>query len=191
MGDKGKSDSQEDDSSSSSKKKWTKAPKPKNGTGNLPGRPSKYKPEFCEHLIAHMKQGESFWSYASVIEVCLQTLQEWTDPRSPHFKPEFLEAKKKGEAHLLRYDESVGSAGILGNLKFITEKSELPDGTTIEKITAAKFAATAYIFRMKNRYPQLYRDRIENVLTDPDGKPVSSGPTVIINIPSNGRETKG
>lgn len=176
------------------KKKWTRRPRPESGTGNKPGRPTKYKDEYPEMLLAHMRGGESFWSFAGRIGVCLQTLQEWTQTDGAHYQPAFLEAKKIGEAALLRLDEAVGNAGIKGSLKFTSKVTTKVDPRTdqeikIEQFTPARFNSVAWIFRMKNRYPTLYRDRIEAVVSDPDGKALENN-SVVVNliIPSNGRD---
>lgn len=147
------------------KKKWTKKVLPRNI-----GRPTDYKPEYPAMLIDHMAGGESFWSFAAVIDSCFQTLANWTDPEYSDFHPEFLEAKRKGEAKLLREDEKIGRNGMKGHYE--------------------KFSATAWLFTMKNRYNKIYRDRVENVQVDEDGKVIKEKPTVIVNIPSNGRERK-
>jgi|SRR3954464_5532491 hypothetical protein len=41
------------------------------------GKPTKYKPEFCERLITHMSQGLSFESFAGSLSVCKQTVYNW------------------------------------------------------------------------------------------------------------------
>ena len=59
------------------------------------GRPTKYKPEYCEKLVEHMQQGFSFESFASVAKTCKDTVYHWVNQH-----PEFSEAKKRGTAHL-------------------------------------------------------------------------------------------
>jgi hypothetical protein len=124
------------------------------------GRPSKYKPEFCEALIKHMAGGSSFWSFAASVDVCMDTLSEWTKVHE-----EFSEAKKIGMAKLLKFDEDLAKAGTAGQLKRVArvEKIHNEDGTVKETVfhEAATFAQTFHIFTMKNRYPRLYRDKIE------------------------------
>lgn len=58
------------------------------------GRPTKYKPEYCEMLVEHMREGFSFLSFGGLREVdCGQnTLYEWEKAH-----PEFQEAKIRGE----------------------------------------------------------------------------------------------
>lgn len=91
------------------------------------GRPSKYRPEFCEGIVAHMSQGLSFETYGAIIGVNQDTLHEWCKVH-----PEFSEAKKAGSLKSqLRY-EQMGMAIMAG------------------KIPGAN--VTAWIFNMKNRF---------------------------------------
>lgn len=57
------------------------------------GRPSKYKPEFCDLLVDHMKKGLSFESFAGLdeVDVDVDTLYEWAKTH-----PDFSEAKGRG-----------------------------------------------------------------------------------------------
>lgn len=73
---------------------------------------SKYRPEYDKMLIDHMKEGNSFWSFAAKINVNFDTLQDWSERH-----PSFLEARRRGEAHLLLFDETAGKAGMLGKIK--------------------------------------------------------------------------
>jgi hypothetical protein len=56
------------------------------------GRPTKYKPEFCEIVIKKMKQGAAIKELPFYLDVCLDTIYEW---RKVH--ADFSEALKKGE----------------------------------------------------------------------------------------------
>lgn len=124
------------------------------------GRPSEYKPEYCEQIIEHMAKGNSFWSFAAEVDVSFETLSNWC---AAH--PEFLEAKKVGLGKLLKFDEQLALAGSSGQLKRLsrTEKITEEDGR-VREVTyhePAQFAQTYHIFKMKNRYPKFYRDKIE------------------------------
>lgn len=123
------------------------------------GRPSEYKPEYCEAVIKHMSEGNSFWSFAADCDVSMETLSNWTQQY-----PEFLEAKKIGYAKLLKFDENMAKAGSNGQLKRVARIEKITDknGETREvtHYDAAQFAQTYHIFKMKNRYPKLYRDKI-------------------------------
>lgn len=54
------------------------------------GRPSKFKPEYCQMLIEHMSQGYSYESFAAKVDDCRATLYNWEEKH-----PEFLDAKKR------------------------------------------------------------------------------------------------
>lgn len=65
-----------------------------------PGRPTKYKPEYCMQLMQHLKLGRSFDSFAAEILVNPDTLYEWAKTNR-----DFSEAKKIGETLSLKYWE--------------------------------------------------------------------------------------
>lgn len=95
-------------------------------------RPSKYKPEYCEQLIEHMREGLSFESFSAVIGVNRDSLYEWTNKHQ-----EFSDAKKVGLDHNLLFWEKVGRNGALGKIP--------------------NFNPTTWIFNMKNRH--LWKDK--------------------------------
>ena len=55
-------------------------------------RPTKYKPEHCDRIIALMKEGASIEEICLELDICKQTIYNWFDNH-----PELLDAKKKGE----------------------------------------------------------------------------------------------
>ena len=124
------------------------------------GRPTSYKPEYCQQLIEHMAKGNSFWSFAAEVNVCFDTLSEWT---KVHL--EFSEAKRLGMAKLLKFDENLGMMGSSGQLKRVSRVERITDeeGKTKENTfyEGATFGQSYHIFKMKNRYPKLYRDKVE------------------------------
>jgi hypothetical protein len=99
------------------------------------GRPSKYKKEFCDELIAHMAQGLSFESFAAKVDANPDTLFTWAKRHR-----EFSEAKKKGTARSLLFWETMGRNGAAGKIK--------------------GFVPAPWIFNMKNRFG--WRDRQED-----------------------------
>jgi hypothetical protein len=94
------------------------------------GRPSLYRPEYCQRLIAWGKQGLSYESFASDVDVCVDTLYEWEKVHK-----EFSDAKKKASAYSRAWWERMGQTGML----------------------ATGFSASVWIFNMKNRFG--WRDR--------------------------------
>lgn len=122
------------------------------------GRPTDYKPEFCELLIEHMGEGFSFEAFAGVVNCNRDTLYEWANVH-----PEFSDAKKIGfERNRLTW-ERIG-----------IDLARKGDGN-----------ATAFIFNMKNRFPKEWRDKIETGFTDGEGKDIK--PVQVIQLPDNGR----
>lgn len=98
------------------------------------GRPTDYKPEYCEMLIEHMSHGYSYESFAGKLRVARDTLYNWEK-----LFPDFSYSKKVGkEASLLRW-ETIGLDGIEGRIE--------------------KFSAPTYIFTMKNRHN--WTDKVE------------------------------
>jgi len=89
------------------------------------GRPTKYKPEYCDMLVEHMTGGLSFESFGAVADVSEETLHTW---KSKH--PEFLESYKKGRSHSMKHWEEMGH----------------------DMVLAGQGNATAWIFNMKNRF---------------------------------------
>lgn len=115
------------------------------------GRPSKYDPKMCEIVASMGEKGEG------VIEVCVKlgihkdTFYQWEKD-----KPEFSDAVKAFRANSQVWWERVGRMAVIGEV----------DG----------FNATAWIFNMKNRFKDDWRDKVEQDLTSSDG---TMTPTVI------------
>jgi transposase len=77
-----------------------------------PGQPTKYRPEYCEQLIEHMRQLHSFESFAANIGTHRDTLYAWCKEH-----PEFSDAKKQGRAVMLKGMENVGKGLFTGKIK--------------------------------------------------------------------------
>jgi len=98
------------------------------------GRPTRYKPAYCQLLIEHAKRGLSFDAFAADCDVNIDTLYAWSGKH-----PLFSEAKKKAEAISQKVLESIGVSIAAGKSK--------GSGTG------------AWIFLMKNRLK--WSDRVE------------------------------
>ena len=107
------------------------------------GRPTIYKPEYCQQLIEHMAQGLSFESFAGIIGTCTQTIYNWLDKH-----PEFLEAKKQAFAQNRVFWEKAGLNGM-----FMGGKDN-------------PFNATVWVFNMKNRFG--WADKKETTVASQD-----------------------
>src|SRR5690554_5877361 len=125
---------------------------------NPVGRPSKYKPEYCQMLIDHMAEGASMTSFAAEIDVARSTLNEWADEY-----PDFSEAVKKGKAKCAAWWERVGRKNAITG-----------DGN-----------ATLVIFGLKNMGAEDWRDKQEIDHTTA-GQPIAKIERVVID-PSNDR----
>lgn len=128
-----------------------------------PGRPTKYKPEYCEQLIEHMAAGNSFWSFAGKVRVSFETLDNWTKQNE-----DFMEAKKVGLGLLLTFDENLAKAGTAGLLerraKTVRRTIKHKDGRIEEYeediYDGTTFSASYHRFMMRNRYRNFYPDRL-------------------------------
>jgi len=71
------------------------------------GRPTKYKPEYCEKLFDHMALGLSFETFAVEIGVNVDTLYEWCKVHK-----DFSEAKKMAFSACQVYWEKMGRSAM-------------------------------------------------------------------------------
>ena len=104
------------------------------------GRPSKYDPAFCEAIIAAGEEGQTLAEMAATIGVDRSTLKDWTDQH-----PDFSRAVKIGLDRAQAWWERQGRVATFGGC----------DG----------FNATSYIFQMKNRFKEDWRDKVEQERT--------------------------
>lgn len=111
------------------------------------GRPTDYKPEYCEQLIEFMKQGFSFEAFGGEISVSKQTLYTWTEKH-----PEFMDAKNIAYSHSRRFWEGIAIDACKGQMK-------IP-------------AQAIWVFTMKNRFgwrdkhPDEIEDKIQPLVID-------------------------
>lgn len=61
------------------------------------GRPTKYKPAFCQAIVMHGKQGMTVPEMADELDVSIQTLYEWKGVY-PEFSEAFSRAQEAAEA---------------------------------------------------------------------------------------------
>lgn len=67
------------------------------------GRPTDYRPEYCEMVVADMAEGYSIGAFAGLIGVARSTIQRWAAEN-----PEFSVALSRGKAARLRQWETAG-----------------------------------------------------------------------------------
>lgn len=106
------------------------------------GRPSDYKPEYCNAVIEHMKEGASLTSFAASINCARSTINVWMEAN-----PEFSEAVKAGKAKCAAWWESIG------------RKNAVEGGGN----------ATLVIFGLKNMAGDDWREKQEIDHTSSDG----------------------
>lgn len=110
------------------------------------GRPSEYKPEYCQKAIEHLAKGLSLRATAGELGISHDTIYDW-QRKFPDFSDAIKEGIAKGEA----FWEKIGMAGATGKIK--------------------NFSAAAWIFNMKNRFK--WTDRVE--VAGEDIKPIILG----------------
>ena len=122
------------------------------------GRPSKYKPEYAEQALKLCRLGAKDTELADFFHVSEQTINAWKEAY-----PEFLESLKEGKglADAEVADKLFKRA--TGYEHTAVKISASPDGK--EHITeyVEKYPpdTTAAIFWLKNRRPDLWRDKTE------------------------------
>jgi hypothetical protein len=121
------------------------------------GRPTSYDPKFCEMLIDHMAKGYSFESFGSVTDTCKDTLYEWVKVH-----PEFSDSRKKALDKNRFWWETQAIENILNKKEMTRDK----DGNTV--LVETSINAPIWIFNMKNRFKEEWRDKQEIETTPPE-----------------------
>lgn len=117
---------------------------------NLGGRPTKYRPEYCDAIIEHMSAGASMTSFAAEVGVARSTIGQWMQDY-----PEFKEAAEAAKAKCAAWWESVAR-----------KNAQTGDGS-----------AALVIFGLKNMSPEDWKDKQEIDHQSSDGS--MSQPTTI------------
>jgi hypothetical protein len=120
------------------------------------GRPTEYKPDYCEMLIAHMESGLSYEAFGGVVRVSKQTLYNWEKAH-----PEFLDAKNVGKSLERIYWERIARDGLYNE----TIKDD--DGMTVNR----SVNSAILIFNLKNRLG--WRDKQPDEDAPPPTAPAS------------------
>lgn len=105
------------------------------------GTPNKYKKDLCKKAFEVLATGESLAAVCDEIGITRQTLYEW---KGTH--PEFKEAIDLGLQRAQRLWEQMGKEGIQGAYE--------------------KFGAAPWIFTMKNRFREDYKEDKEEKKDD-------------------------
>jgi len=148
-----------------------------------PGRPTSYRDEYAEWALKLTKLGATDKELAEAFEVSEQTINAWKQA-----KPDFLESIKKGKV--------IADAEVASKLFHRATGYEHPeddirvvDHSIVITPTIKHYPpdTTAAIFWLKNRRPDLWRDKVENALTGADGGAVKVESTVTL-VPAKPRQ---
>jgi transposase len=108
------------------------------------GRPTKYKPEFCDRIVEMGKYGASKHEMAMELDISIDTFMEWQKENK-----DFSAAVKEAMQYSQAWWEQQGRIATFGGVQ--------------------GFNPTSYIFNMKNRFKEDWRDKHETELTGKDG----------------------
>ncbi len=124
------------------------------------GRPTDYKPEYCQRVIELGRLGKSKAQIAANLDVARQTMEDWARAH-----PEFLDAITRARDLALAWWEDQAQVGLV---------TEPGTGT---------FNASLWSKSVSCRFPDDYRDNSRHEVTGKDGEAVA----VQVYIPDNGR----
>ncbi|MDR2652638.1 MAG: helix-turn-helix domain-containing protein [Prevotellaceae bacterium] len=150
-------------------KKTTKtAKKPTKKTG----RPTPYKEEYSKQVLKLCLLGATDKDIAAFFNVAKSTINKWKREY-----PEFSDSIKRGKEQA---DTQVASSLFSRAIGFVKEDCEKVfqyKGEIVRAVVKEYFPpdTTAIIFWLKNRQPQLWRDKQTQVIENPDGTPLFAG----------------
>ena len=113
------------------------------------GRPTLYKPEYCDMVVEHMAQGASLTSFAASIKTSRSVISLWMNEH-----PEFMRAAHEGKAACAAWWEE--------------------NGRRLAKEGGAGASATLTVFGLKNMAPDEWRERQQIEHTGKDGGPMQN-----------------
>ena len=125
------------------------------------GRPSLYKPEFCEEVIALGKIGKSVEAIGAILGVGTKTLYNWRDEHS-----EFLHALDMAKEFEMQWWEDIAQTHMIENKE------------------SDRINATIWSRSMAARFPKKYREQVKQEITGADGAPLLAGIQVTFVKPS-------
>ena len=115
------------------------------------GRPTDYKPEYCDQVIEWGRMGKSLTWMASRLDISRDTIYDWVKT-----KPEFSDAISRAKAHAQAHWEDLGEVGL----------------------STQGFNASVYTKSMAARFPEDWRDNKAVELTGANGGAVQTAMTV-------------
>ena len=128
-------------------------------------RPTDYKPEFCQEAAEMCEKGATDQELADYFGVDVRTLYRWKNTQA-EFRQALRAAKEAADDRVERslYERALGYERDEVDIKVVQGG--------IVQTPVRKFYppdTTAAIFWLKNRKPAEWRDKVENVLSNPDG----------------------
>lgn len=139
------------------------------------GRPSLYRQEYAEQALKLCRLGATDKEIANFFEVAESTINEWKLNHA-----EFSESLKAGKALA---DAEVADKlfkRATGYEHAAVKISASPDGKehVTEYVERYPPDTTAAIFWLKNRRPDVWRDKVQQELTGADGGPIQTSISV-------------
>ena len=125
------------------------------------GRPTLYKPEYCEEVIALGKIGKSVEAIGAILGVGTKTLYNWRDQHE-----DFLHALDMAKEFELQWWEDIAQTHMIENKE------------------SDKINATIWSRSMAARFPKKYREQVKQEITGADGAPFLTGIQVTFVKPS-------
>ena len=124
------------------------------------GRPTLYRPEYCEEIIELGKLGKSYEQIAAELNLALRTLYLWRDTH-----PEFMHAMEDSKVYEQAWWESQAQSYML------------------EHKDAAKLNPSLWSRSMGARFPKKYRESTKTEITGADGVSLLEGIQVTFVMP--------
>jgi hypothetical protein len=125
------------------------------------GRPTLYKPEYCEEVVTLGRIGKSVEQIAANLNVSLRTIYLWRDTYE-----DFMHALDDAKTYEQAWWEEQASA-------YMVENKE-----------SDRLNATLWSRSMAARFPKKYRESTKTEITGADGAPLLSGIQVSFVKPS-------
>ena len=119
------------------------------------GRPTKYRPEFCDLIIKVGEEGGWLCEMAEACDVVRSTMDEWA-ANHPEFSEALTRAKQKAQA----WFERKGRTGM----------------------EADKFNSALWQKQMSARHPSEYTEKRQTALTGPNGTPLVSRIEIVAGV---------
>ena len=119
------------------------------------GRPTNYRPEYCERVIEMGREGFSVAQMASRLDTSKQTLLRWVDAN-----PEFRDAMEIARSHSQAWWEAMGQANLI-----------MPKDS-------GTFQGSVWSRSMAARFPDDWRENKGVELTGANGGPIETKSTV-------------